>query len=129
MNSYTYMHNHKVLNEKPNETGINICNCRNEDTCLLPNSCQTKCIIYQANIDCALLNLNRNVPLAHVKQHLKMVSGIIKGRSTTFNIKMIQNYQNNFGKSKSVMEHQKLHGKLSKYVVLTIQAVCAAFYV
>ena len=52
MNSYTYMHNHKVLNDKPNETGINNYNCCNKDTCPLPNSCQTKCIIYQANIDC-----------------------------------------------------------------------------
>ena len=41
---------------------------------------------------------------------------------------MIRNYQNNFGKLKSAMEHQKLHGKLSEYVVLTIQAVSAAFY-
>ena len=46
------MHNRKVLLDKPNETEINNCNCRNEDTCPLPNSCQTKCIIYQANIDC-----------------------------------------------------------------------------
>ena len=52
MNSYTYMHNHKVLNDKPNEMGVNNCNCRNKDNCPLPNSCQTKCIIYQANIDC-----------------------------------------------------------------------------
>ena len=52
MNSYTYMHNHKVLNNKPNETGINNGNCRNKDTCPLPKSCQTKCIVYQANIDC-----------------------------------------------------------------------------
>ena len=41
MNSYTYMHNHKVLNDRPNEMGINNCNCRNKDTCPLPNSCQT----------------------------------------------------------------------------------------
>ena len=27
MNSYTYMYNHKLLNDKPNETGINNCNC------------------------------------------------------------------------------------------------------
>ena len=40
------------VNSKPNETGINNCNCFNKDTCPLPNSCQTKCIIYQANIDC-----------------------------------------------------------------------------
>ena len=46
------MHNHKVLNDKPNETGINNCNCRNKDTCPLPNSFKTKCIIYQVNIDC-----------------------------------------------------------------------------
>ena len=42
---------------------------------------------------------------------------------------MIRNYQKNFEKSKSAMEHQKLHGKLSEYVVLTIQTVSAAFYV
>ena len=46
------MQNRKVLHGKPNETGINHCNCRNKDTYHLPNSCQTKCIIYQANIYC-----------------------------------------------------------------------------
>ena len=40
---------------------------------------------------------------------------------------MILNYQKNLGKSKSAMEHQKLHGKLSEYVVLAIQTVSAAF--
>ena len=64
--------------------------------------------------------------LAH---QLKIVSGIIKSGSTTLNIKMIQSYQKNFGKSKSAMEHQKLHGKLSEFVVLAIQKVSAAFYV
>ena len=52
MNTYTYMHNHKVLNDKPNQTGINNYNCRNKDTCPLPNSCQTKYIIYQAKNHC-----------------------------------------------------------------------------
>ena len=52
MNSYIYMHNHKVLNDNPNETGINNCNCHNKDTSPLPNSSQTKCVIFQANIDC-----------------------------------------------------------------------------
>ena len=75
------------------------------------------------------LGINKNVALAHVKQHLKIVSEIIKSLSTTLNIKMIRNYQKNFGKSKSEMEHQKLHGKLSEYAVLTIQTVSAAFYV
>ena len=42
---------------------------------------------------------------------------------------MIRNYQKKFEKSKSKMEHQKLHGKLSEYAVLTIQTVSAAFYV
>ena len=51
MNSYTYMRNHKVLNDKPNETGINSCNCANKDTCPLSNIFQMKCIIYEANID------------------------------------------------------------------------------
>ena len=76
-----------------------------------------------------LLDINKNVTLAHVKQHLRIVSGTIKSRSTTLNIKMIQNCQKNFGKSKSAMEHQKLHGKLSEYFVLTIQTVGAAFYI
>ena len=35
--SYTYMHNHKVLNDKPNETVIDNCNCPNKDNCPLPN--------------------------------------------------------------------------------------------
>ena len=74
------------------------------------------------------LDINKNVTLAHVKQHLKIVSGIIKSGSTTLNIKMIRNYQKNFGKSKSAMEYQKLHGKLSEHVVLAIQAVSTAFY-
>ena len=129
MNSYTYMHNHKVLNDKPNETGINNCNCRNEDDCPLPNTCQTKYVIFQGNIDLTSLDITKNVTLAHVKQHLKIVLGITKSRSTTLNIKMIRNYQKNFGKSKSAMEHQKLHGKLSEYVPLTTQTVSAAFYI
>ena len=67
--------------------------------------------------------------MAQVKQHLKTVSEIIKSRSTTLSIKMTRNYQKNFGKSKSAMEHQKSHGRLSEYVVLTSQTVSAAFYV
>ena len=55
MNYYTYMHNHKVLNDKRNETGIKNCNCRNKCTCPLPNSCQTKCVTYQTNIHCDIV--------------------------------------------------------------------------
>ena len=57
----------------------------------------------------------------NVKKHLKIVSGIIKSRSTTLNIKIIRNYQKNLGKSKSAMEHQKLHGKLSENDPLTTE--------
>ena len=105
------MHNHKVVNDKPNETGINNCKCRNEDTCPLPNSFQTKCIIYQA-LTVTSLDINKNFTLAHVKQHLKIVSEIIKSCSTKLNIKMIRHYQNNFGKSKSAAEHQKIAWKI-----------------
>ena len=31
MNYYIYRHNHKVLNDKPNETGINNCKGCNKD--------------------------------------------------------------------------------------------------
>ena len=55
------MHDHKVLNCKPNKTGINNCHCRNKDTCPLPNSYQTKCIIYQANNDCQYRIDNINI--------------------------------------------------------------------
>ena len=51
INSYTYMHNHKVLNDKFKKTEIFYCNCHNKDTPPLTNNFQTKIIIYQAKID------------------------------------------------------------------------------
>ena len=72
-------------------------------------------------------HINKMVNLAHVKQHLKIVLEIIKCCSSMLNIKMTWNYQKDFGKSKSAVEHQKLHGKLSEYVVLKVQTVSAAF--
>ena len=75
------------------------------------------------------LDINKNVTLAHVKQLLKIVSETIKSRSTTLNIQTTRNYQKNFGESKSAVEHQKSHERLSEYVVLTIQTESAAFYV
>ena len=129
MNSYTHMHNHKVLNDKPNEMEINNCNCRNKDIVLCQTDVKQNASFIKPTLTVTSLDTNKNVTLAHVKQHLKIVSGIIKSRSTALNIKMIRNYQKNFGKSKSAMEHQKLHGKLSKYVHLTTQTVRAVFYV
>ena len=55
MNSYTDMHNHKVLNEKT------------KDTCPLSNSCQTKCIIYQASIDCDIVGYKQKCYLGSCK--------------------------------------------------------------
>ena len=59
---------------------------------------------------------------------LKIVSEIMKSFSSMLNI-MIRNYQKNFGKSKSAMEHQKLHGKLPEYTILPVQTISTAFYV
>ena len=52
------------------------------------------------------LDINKNVTLANVKQHLKIVSEIIKSLSTKLNIKMIGKYQKNFRKSKSEIKRQ-----------------------
>ena len=120
MNSYTYMHNNK-----PNQTGINNCNCRNKDTCLLPNSCQTKCIIYQANIDSDIAGYKQNCYLGLCETTFKDRFG---NHKISFN-HVKHNHQKNFGKSKSAMDHQKSHRLLSEYVVLTIQTVSAALYI
>ena len=71
MNPYTYMLNCKVLNDKPNETGINNGNCRNKDTCPLPKSCQMKCIVYQANIDCDIAGYKQKCYLGSCKTTFK----------------------------------------------------------
>ena len=81
---------------------VNNSNCRNKGTCPLPNSYQTKCIIYKANIDCDFAGYKQKYYLgSHVKQHLKIVSGIIKSRSNMLNIKMIRNYQKTLEKLKN----------------------------
>ena len=63
MNFYSYIHNHKILNDKPNETGISNYNYRNKDDCPLPSSCQTKFINYQANIDCYIARCKQKLYL------------------------------------------------------------------
>ena len=127
MSSYTYMHNHKVLNDKPNETGINNCNCRDNDTCPLPNSCQTKCIIYQANSDCNIAGYKQKCYFGSGETACKDLFG---NHKKSFNHAKYKNYtklSKNFGKSKSAIAHQNLHVELSEYVVLTTQTVSAAF--
>ena len=65
------MHNRKALNGKPNEVQINNCNRRNKDTCPLPNSFQTKCIIYQANIDCYIAGYKQKCSLGSCETTFK----------------------------------------------------------
>ena len=75
-NSHTDIHNHKVLNGKPNETDIDNCNCRNKDTCLLPGSYQTKTIIYQVSFDCDIAEYNQKCYLGSRKTKFKDRFGI-----------------------------------------------------
>ena len=104
MNSYTYMHNHKGPNDKPNE---------------IPNSCQTKCVIYQANIDSDIAGYKQKCYLGSCETIFKDRFGNHKKSFNHLNHENDRNYQKNFGKSKSAMEHQKLLGKLSECVPLT----------
>ena len=68
--------------------------------------------------------------LNHVKAHLKTV---FRNHEKLFchikNLKMLRNYQKNFGKLKSAMEYENYLKNNHKYVVLTIQAVSAVFYI
>ena len=109
--------------------GINNCNCRNKGTCPLTKSCQTKCIVYQANIDCDIAGYKQNCYLGSCETTFKDGFGNLKSRSTMLNIKTTRNYQKTFGKLKSAVERQKSQGRLLEYVVLTIQSVSAAFCV
>ena len=104
MNAYIYMYNHKVLDDKPNEMGINNCNCRNKDTCPLLKSCQTKWIVYQANIDCDIAGYKQKCYLGSCKTTFKDRFGNHKKSLNHVKQKMIRNYQNNFGKSNSTMK-------------------------
>ena len=104
MNSYTYMHNHKVLNDKPNETWIDNCNYHNKDTCPLPNSCQTKCIIHQANIDCAICRYKQ-------KCYLDSCETIFKGRFENHKKSFSHvNHKNDAEQSKEFWEIKKHNG-------------------
>ena len=51
--------------------------------CPLPKSFQINASFIKSTLSVTSLDINKNVTLAHVKQHLKIVSGIIKRRSTT----------------------------------------------
>ena len=128
MNSYNYMHNRRVLNDKPNETGINNCNCPKKYTCPLTNSCQTKCIIYQPNIDCDIAGYKQKCYPSSWETTFKDRFGNHKNSFNHVKDKNDSELSKEFWKSKSAMERQKLHKKLSEYVLLTIQTVSTAFY-
>ena len=79
--------------------------------------------VYQGNIDCDIAGYKHKCYLSSCETTFKDRFGNYK---KSFNhVK----HKNDKERSKSEMEHQKLHGKLSEYVVLAIQAVSAAFYV
>ena len=120
MNSYTYMDNHKVLNDKPNETGVNDCNCCNKDYCHLPNSCQTKFIIYQANIDCDIAGYKQ-------KYYLSLCETKFKDR--------FGNHKKSFDylKHKNDMELSKELGGIKKRtgtpnITWKIIRICSSYY-
>ena len=108
MNSCTYIHNHKVLNHKPYETEINNCNCRNNDTCPQPNSCQTKCIIYQANIDCDISGYKQKCYLSSCETTFKDRFGNHKNRN--IKIKHNNKHKNDTELSKEFWEIKKGSG-------------------
>ena len=75
MNSYTFMHHQIVLNNKPNETEFDNSNWCNKDTCPLPNSCPTKSITYQSNIDSDITGYKQK---CYLGSYLKIVSKIMQ---------------------------------------------------
>ena len=132
MNSYTYMHNHKVLNDKHNETEINNCNCRNKDNFPLPNSFQTKCVINQANIDCEIAGYKQKCYLGSCEATVEDLFG--NHKKSFIHLK----HKNDTELSKEFWEIKKCNGtrkitwkiiSLLKYVHLTTQKISAVFYV
>ena len=65
------------------------------------------------------LDINKNVTLAHVKQYLKIVLGIIKSRSTTLNIK------NDTELSKEFWEMKKRNG--TPKITWKIIRICCSY--
>ena len=89
----------------------------------------TNCIIYEANIDCGIAGHKQKCYLSSCETkfedrfgHHKKAFNHVKRTNDT-------ELSKEFWEMKSAMEYKKLHGKLTEYVVLTIQTVSAAFYV
>ena len=77
-----------------------------------------------------MLDINKNVTLAHVEQHLKITSETIKNLFNHVKHKNDTELSKEFWKIKKPQQNtKKLHRKLSEYAILTIQTVSAAFYV
>ena len=109
--------------------GINKCNCRNKDTCPLPNSCQTKCIVYQANIDCDIAGYKQKCYLGSCETTFKDRFGNHKKSFNHVKHKNDTKLSKEFWEIKKCSGTPKSHGRLSEYVVLTILTVSAVFYV
>ena len=129
MNSYTYMHNHKLLYNKPNETGINNCKCPNKDTCPLPNRCQTKCIIYQANTACDIDGYKQKCYLGSCETTFKDRFENHKKSLNHVKHKNDTELSKEFWEIKKRNRTPKITSKITEYAVLAIQTVNAAFYV
>ena len=50
MQSIINKHNNRIMNNIPNETQNQSCNCRNPNECQMENLCQTKNVIYKATV-------------------------------------------------------------------------------
>ena len=119
MKSYTYIHNRKVLNNKPKEMRITNCNCCNKDICSQPNSCQTKCIVYQANIDC---------DTAGYKQKCYLCSCETTFEDSFGNHKELFNHakhENHMELSKEFLEIKKCNG--SQKITWKVIRICCSY--
>ena len=112
MNSYTYMNNHKVVNDRPNEMWINNCNCSNKDNCPLQNSFQTKCIIYQANIDCDIAGYKQKCYLGSCETTFKDCFGNHKKSFNNFKRKNDTELSKEFWEIKKRNEARKISRKI-----------------
>ena len=79
-----------------------------------------KWIVYQANSHCDIAGYKQTFE-DRFGSHKKSINPIKHKNDTELSKKN--------EKSKSALQHQNFHGKLSEYVVLAIQTALSAFYV
>ena len=84
-----------------------------------------KWIVYQANSHCDIAGYKQTFE-DRFGSHKKSFHPIKHKSDTELSTKK---KKKKIEKSKSALQHQKFHGKLSEYVVLAIQTALSAFYV